>query len=66
MLVFGLLLLLAGVASEWMYVVSTRVAYNGPTLSMDIYLLGGIMFILFGFIIAISSVKIPEIHISDT
>jgi len=62
----GITLLLFGVIAESMYVVSSKVAYNGPTLTTDIYMVSGIISLLLGGILLLASVRIPEIHISDS
>jgi len=62
----GITLLLLGVIAESMYVVSSRVAYNGPTLSTDVYFVSGILLLLVGGILFLASVRIPEIHVSDS
>ena len=62
----GITLLLLGVIAESMYVVSLRAAYNGPTLSTDVYFVSGIPLLLVGGILFLASVRIPEIHLSDS
>lgn len=66
MFLIGITLLLLGVIAESMYVVSSRVAYNGPTLTTDVYMLSGIISLLLGGILLLASVRIPEIWISDS
>jgi hypothetical protein len=66
MFLIGITLLLFGVIAESMYVVSSKVAYNGPTLTADVYMLSGIILLLLGGILLLASVRIPEIHISDS
>jgi hypothetical protein len=66
MFLIGITLLLFGVMAESMYVVSSKVAYNGPTLTADVYMLSGIILLLLGGILLLASVRIPEIHISDS
>jgi hypothetical protein len=66
MFLIGITLLLFGVIAESMYVVSSKVAYNGPTLTTDAYMLSGIISLLLGGILLLASVRIPEIHISDS
>ena len=65
MFLIGITLLLFGVTAESIYVVSSKVAYNGPTLTTDIYMVSGIISLLLGGILLLASVRIPEIHISD-
>ena len=61
MLLIGVVLLLAGVISEGMYVITNKVAYSG--IVSDIYLTSGIFFILVGFILMLASVKIPKLRV---
>jgi hypothetical protein len=61
MLVIGSILLLTGVIAEAMYVITNKVAYSG--IVADVYLTGGILFILIGFILLLASVKIPKLRI---
>ena len=57
----GLILLLAGVIAESVYVTTARVAYNG--IVADIYLTSGIFFILVGFILMLAGVRIPKLRV---
>jgi len=66
MLLTGITLLLLGVIAESMYVVSSKVAYSGPTLTTDFYFVSGIICILLGGLLILASVRIPEIHVSDS
>jgi hypothetical protein len=61
MLLIGVILLLAGVIAEAMYVITNKVAYSG--IVSDIYLTSGILFILIGFILMLASVKIPKLRV---
>jgi hypothetical protein len=61
MLLIGIILLLAGVIAESMYVVASRVAYSG--LVADIYLTSGIFFIILGFVLMLASVRIPKLRV---
>jgi hypothetical protein len=61
MLLVGVILLLAGVIAESMYVVASRVAYSG--LVADIYLTTGVFFIILGFILMLASVRIPKLRV---
>lgn len=61
MLLIGVILLLAGVIAESMYVITNKVAYSG--LVADIYLTSGIVFILLGFTLLLASVKIPKLRV---
>jgi drug/metabolite transporter (DMT)-like permease len=62
-LILGIVLLLAGVISEAMYITTSNVAY-GNTVVSSAYLTLGIIFIIVGFIFTLSSAKIPKIHVS--
>jgi hypothetical protein len=57
----GLILLLAGVIAESVYVTTARVAYNG--IVADIYLTSGVFFILVGFILMLAGVRIPKLRV---
>ena len=61
MLLIGLILLLAGVISEAMYVITNKVAYSG--IVADAYLTGGILFIMIGFVLMLGSVRIPKLRV---
>lgn len=65
LLLIGLAMLLIGTFAESQYVYSSKVAYNGPTLTMDIYMISGIVFILLGLLFTLSSVKIPKVFVPD-
>lgn len=62
MLLIGLFLLLAGVAAEAMYITTSKVAYSSPVWS-DSYLVTGILLIIVGFILTLSSVKMAKIRV---
>ena len=62
MLLLGLFLLLAGIFAEAMYITTSRVAYSSVVWS-DSYLVTGILFIIVGFILTLSSVKMPKIRV---
>ena len=62
MLFLGLLLLLAGVVSEAMYVTTSGVAYSNA-VTTDSYLVTGVLFIIVGFILTLSSVKMPKVKV---
>ena len=61
MLLIGVILLLAGVTAEAMYVITNKVAYSG--IVADAYLTGGILFIMIGFIFMLASVRIPKLRV---
>ena len=61
MLLVGVILLLAGVMAEAMYVITNKVAYSG--IVADAYLTGGILFIMIGFVLMLASVKIPKLRV---
>ena len=62
MLLTGLVLLLSGIASEAMYITTSKVAY-ADTVVANSYLVFGILFIIVGFIFALTSVKMPKIRV---
>jgi uncharacterized membrane protein len=62
MFLFGLFLLLAGIIAESMYIYTSKVAYSSPVWS-DSYLVTGILFIIVGFILTLSSVKMAKIRV---
>ena len=62
MLLLGLFLLLAGIFAEAMYITTSKVAYSSVVWS-DSYLVTGILFIVVGFILTLSSVKMPKIRV---
>jgi hypothetical protein len=62
MLLFGLVLLILGVASEAMYIATSNVAY-ASTIVSNSYLILGIILILVGFIFTLSSARMPKIRI---
>jgi len=64
MVLVGAILLLLGIATESLYITSSRVAYNGLTLSTNTYLVSGIIAIFLGFILTWTGVKIPKVRIS--
>ncbi len=62
MLLTGLVLLLSGIVSEAMYITTSKVAY-ADTVVTNSYLVFGILFIIVGFIFALTSVKMPKIRV---
>jgi uncharacterized membrane protein len=62
MFLIGLFLLLAGIFAEAMYITTSKVAYSSPVWS-DSYLVTGILFIIVGFILTLSSVKMAKIRV---
>ena len=60
-LLIGVILLLAGVIAEALYITSARVAYSG--IVANIYLTSGILFILIGFMLMLASVRIPKLRV---
>ncbi len=62
MLLTGLVLLLSGIVSEAMYITTSNVAYT-DTVATNSYLVFGILFIIVGFIFALTSVKIPRVRV---
>ena len=60
-LLIGVILLFSGVIAEALYITTARVAYGGVVA--NIYLTGGILFILIGFILMLASVRIPKLRV---
>src|SRR5207249_8431779 len=60
-LLIGVILLLAGVIAEALYITSARVAYSG--IVANIYLISEIICILIGFILMLASVRIPKLRV---
>ncbi len=60
-LLIGVILLFAGIIAEALYITTARVAYSG--IVANIYLTGGILFILVGFMLMLASVRIPKLHV---
>ena len=63
MFLLGAILLLAGVISEAFYITTSKVAYSDMVIA-DSYLVTGMIFIIVGFILTLSSVKIPKLRVS--
>jgi len=61
MLLIGIFLLFAGIFAEAMYITTSRVAYSSVVWS-DSYLVTGLLFIVVGFILMLSSVKMRKIQ----
>jgi hypothetical protein len=61
-LFIGLALMLFGIISEAMYITTSNVAYSGNVVA-DSYLVMGIVFIIVGFILTLTSVKIPKVRV---
>ncbi len=62
MLLTGLVLLVSGIISEAMYITTSNVAY-ADTVVTNSYLVFGLLFIIVGFIFALTSVKIPKVRV---
>ena len=62
MLFLGIILLLAGIVSEALYITTSGVAYNN-VIASDSYLVTGMIFIIVGFILTLSSVKMTKIRV---
>ena len=61
-LLIGLALMLFGIFSAAMYITTSNVAYSGNVVANS-YLVMGILFIIVGFIFALTSVKIPKVRV---
>jgi hypothetical protein len=61
-LLIGVALLLSGIVSAAMYIITSGVAYAN-TLVSSAYLTLAILFIIVGFIFMLSSVKIPKLRV---
>jgi hypothetical protein len=60
-LLIGAILLFSGIVAEAVYITTARVAYSG--IVANIYLTGGILFILIGFMLMLASVRIPKLRV---
>jgi hypothetical protein len=63
MFLAGLALLLSGIVSEAMYITTSNVAY-ADTVVANSYLVMGVLFIIVGFIFALTSVKMPKVKVA--
>jgi hypothetical protein len=61
-LAVGLVLLVSGIVSEAMYITTSNIAY-GNTIASSAYLTLGILFIIVGFILTLTSTRIPKIRV---
>ncbi|MBO0888197.1 hypothetical protein J2P12_03765 [Candidatus Bathyarchaeota archaeon] len=61
-LFIGLALMLFGIIFEAIYITTSNVAYSG-NVGADSYLVMGILFIIVGFILTLTSVKIPKVRV---
>jgi hypothetical protein len=60
-LLIGMILLFSGIIAESVYITTARIAYSG--IVANIYLTGGILFILVGFLFLLASVRIPKLRV---
>ena len=65
MVLIGSLFVLLGIAAESLYVISARVAYNGVTISANIYMVTGLLLLIVGLVLALSGARIPKIRVSQ-
>ncbi len=63
MVLFGAVFVLLGIASESLYVIKEKVAYQGLTISANTYLVSGLFLLFVGLILTLSGARIPKIRI---
>jgi len=63
MVVIGAVFVLIGIAAESLYIISSKVAYNGATISANAYMFSGLFLILLGLVLTLSGARIPKIRI---
>ena len=61
LIMIGVLLLIAGIAFESLYVTSSQVNFSGTTVSQSTWLATGIVFILGGLLLSWAGVRIPKV-----
>lgn len=62
MLLLGIVLVLAGIVSEAVYITTSNVAY-GNSVATNSYMVLGILAIIMGLIFTLTSVKIPKVKV---
>ena len=62
MLLIGIVLVLAGIFSEAMYITTSNVAYAN-NVATNSYMVLGIIAIIIGFIFTLTSVKNPKVKV---
>ena len=63
MLLLGIVLVLAGIVSEAVYITTSNVAYAN-SVATNSYMVLGILAIIMGLIFTLTSVKIPKVKVS--
>ena len=63
MLFIGIILVLAGIFSEALYITTSNVAY-ASTVATNSYMILGILAIIIGLIFTLTSVKIPKVKVA--
>ena len=62
MLLFGIILVLAGIVSEGLYITTSNVAYAN-TVATNSYMILGILAIIIGLVFTLTGVKIPKVKV---
>lgn len=62
MLLLGIVLVLAGIVSEAVYITTSNVAYAN-SVATNSYMVLGILAIIMGLIFTLTSVKIPKVKV---
>jgi len=66
LVIIGLLLLIAGIAFESLYVTSSQVSFSGTIVSQSTWLATGIVFILGGLLMSWAGLRIPKVQTART
>ena len=61
LIMIGVLLLIAGIAFESLYVTGSQVSFSGTTVSQSTWLATGIVFILGGLLLSWAGLRIPKV-----
>ena len=61
LIIIGVLLLIAGIAFESLYVTNSQVNFSGTTVSQSTWLATGIVFILGGLLLSWAGLRIPKV-----
>src|SRR5436309_15258787 len=56
---------LLGIVAESLYSTNDKVAYNGVTISPNAYISSGLFLILFGLVLLLPRVRIPDFRLPD-
>jgi len=62
LLIIAVLLLIAGIAFESLYVTNSQVSFSGTTVSQSTWLATGIVFILGGLLLSWAGLRIPKVQ----